>query len=206
MNQTGVEPAEGNAFKVRGLLYGAVYGWLFKRYGGPERFDEFKITLPKSMQDLLSNFEEKKWHQNELRDWYPADELYFFYERLIDFLKPEMNEPEIIDGLVGFMFKQAISGFMKGLMSFLTPAALIKRSSTFWKRVHSSGEVTIKELGKGKLAVSLRGWKVHRISCAIFAGWTKHLMGLTGRTITEMKKTGCVLDGDEACTWDVVYR
>lgn len=94
---------------------------------------------------------------------------------------------------------------MKGLMSFLTPAALIKRSSTFWKRVHSSGEVTIKERDKTSLEITLSDWKTHRISCEIFESWTKRLFNLTGKTVTGMIKTRCALKGDNACSWEVTF-
>lgn len=197
--------AELSGYKIRGLLYGAVCGWLIETYGF-ERFEDFLETLPPPLKERITKLEKNKFHPSDTKEWYPAHEVYPLYEQVADYLKSEMNEKQIIDELVNYMFKQSVSGFMKGLLSFLTPAALIRRSSTFWRRVHSSGEVTIKEKGKNLLSISLYDWKTHRISCMIFENWTRRLIELTGRTVVQMTKTHCCLEGDEACTWDVEFR
>ncbi len=194
--------AELSGYKVRGLLFGAVYGW-FKETYDKDRFDDFTKNLPPGLKKQIVSLEEGKYNPSEMKEWYPCEEVYPLYEYLVDYLNKEMNEKQVIDAVVGFMFKQSITGFMKGLMSFLTPATLIRRSSTFWRRVHSSGEVTIKERSKTSLEITLSDWKVHRISCEIFESWTKRLLTLTGRTVSAMTKTRCALEGDEACSWEV---
>ncbi len=196
--------AELSGFKVRGLLYGAVYGWFMETYG-PQRTKDFTKSLSPWLKKRITTLEDNKIHPSEMNDWYPCEEVYPIYEHLVEYLEPEMVEKEVIDAVVDFMFKQSISGFMKGLLSFLTPATLIRRSSTFWRRVHSSGEVAIKERDKKNLEITLFDWKAHRISCEIFESWTRRLFTLTGRTVMSMTKTRCALRGDEACSWEVTF-
>jgi hypothetical protein len=196
--------AEQSRYKVRGLLFGAVYGWFTETYD-KERLDVFTSDLPPGLKRQVKSLEEGKYSPADMKEWYPCEEVYPLYEHLVDYLSNEMNEKQVVDAVVGFMFRQSVTGFMKGLMSFLTPAALIRRSSTFWRRVHSSGEVTIRERDKTSLEITLSDWKAHRISCEIFESWTRRLLTLIGRTVTGMTKTRCVLQGDDACSWEVTF-
>lgn len=197
MNQSGSVAENESELMVRGLLYGVVARWTAERFG-EEKFKSFLATLPKEYSHPLANFEKK--------EWYPAIQVYPVYEYLIDFLSGEMNEAEVITGIVNFMFSQALTGFMKGLLSFLTPARLQKRATSFWLRVHSQGRIECTHAGKNHLNVQLHDWKIHRISCLIFAGWMKQLVMLTGGKDVEVKEIHCALDGGGPCQLEAKYK
>lgn len=168
-----------------------------ERYGH-KRFLNFNKTLPRDLVRILDTLDTKLW--------YPAEDVYRAYEYFIEYFKDEMGEDELISSIVDFMFRQSISGFMKGMMAFLTPATLIKRATAFWRRVHSTGRITIENVEKNWLRVTLHDWKVHKISCKIFAGWMVELMKLAGSKNIEIEEINCALDGEGPCQWEATFQ
>lgn len=139
MNDTGKVHEEAPELTVRGLMYAAINGWITEKFD-ESRFQDFKQTLPKDLIEIFNNL--------DIKEWCPAEDVYHAYEYLIKYFENQMSQSELISSIVGFMFHQSITGFMKGLMSFLTPSTLIKRATTFWRRVHSAGEIEIERVSK----------------------------------------------------------
>ena len=182
--------------KVRGLIYGAVSRWTAEEFG-EEKLEAFLKKLPDESKEILRNYDKK--------EWYPAKDAYVIYERLVSFLSSKMSEADVISGLVNFMFSQAVTGFMKGLMSFLTPARLTKRATKFWLRVHSQGRIEYIDGKNNQFNVVLHDWSVHRTSCLIFAGWLKQLVEYTGAKNVKVSEVNCSLDSPDPCRWEVKY-
>lgn len=196
MNKSGSVREEESGLKVRGLMYAAINGWITEKFD-ESRFQHFKQTLPRDFIELFDNL--------DIKEWYPAEDVYRAYEYLIKYFENQMSQSELIASIVGYMFRQSITGFMKGMMAFLTPSTLIKRATTFWRRVHSAGEIEIERSSKNHLLVTLHGWKIHKISCKIFAGWMVELMRLTGSKNIKVKETHCALEGNEVCCWEAGF-
>ncbi|MBD3285430.1 hypothetical protein GF359_03315 [candidate division WOR-3 bacterium] len=110
------------ALKVRGLMYAAASRWTAEQFGD-DKLEKFLETLPDEYRNILNNYDKK--------EWYPAKGAFIVYDHLITFLADVMTETEVFEGITNFMFPQAITGFMKGLLSFLTPARLTRRATSF---------------------------------------------------------------------------
>lgn len=196
MNKSGSVREKESGRTVRGFMYAAINGWILEKFD-ENRFQDFKQTLPRDLIEIFDNL--------DIKEWYPAEDAYHAYEYFIKYFENQMSEKELIASIVDFMFRQSIRGFMKGMMAFLTPSTLIKRATTFWRRVHSAGEIEIERVSKNHLLVTLHGWKIHRISCVIFAGWMVELMKLTGSKNIQVRETHCALDGDGPCCWEAGF-
>ncbi|MBD3285429.1 hypothetical protein GF359_03310 [candidate division WOR-3 bacterium] len=184
-------------FQVRGVLYAAVRGWIRENFSN-ERYLDFLGNLPKNLYERMVIF--------EAEEWYPAQDVYPVYEYLIEYLRPEMSEAEIIKDIVGYMFKKSVTGFLRTLVAFLSPSNLIKRATSFWLQVHSQGRIETEKIRDKYLIVQLHEWKAHRISCLIFERWMCELLHLAGGINILTKKVGCALKGDDACRWEVIYE
>jgi hypothetical protein len=178
-------------------MYAAIEGWMTEKFDH-DRFSDFKNKLPWDLTRMLDELDTKLW--------YPAEEVYRAYEYFIEYFKEEMGADELISSIVDFMFRQSITGFMKGMMAFLTPATLIKRATAFWRRVHSTGSISIENVEKKRLRVTLHDWKVHKISCMIFAGWMNELMKLTGSKNIKVEEVHCGLEGEGPCQWVATFQ
>jgi hypothetical protein len=177
---------------VRGVFLEYVRQWLIE-HKGQEYYNRFKNSLPEKQADLLD--------KAERAEWYPSENSLAIQQRLVDTLGTE-----VVENMAREMIRKSISGFLKGLASFASPAMLAKRAPAFWEKTYSSGRLKTDKVGPKEFTVTVYDWKGTRFGCRIIGIWIEEMILLTGVKKYSIKKVNCVFDGDDYCQWRVSYE
>ncbi|MBD3285431.1 hypothetical protein GF359_03320 [candidate division WOR-3 bacterium] len=174
---------------VRGVFLKFVREWMAENYG-EDFYKNFKTSLTDDQAELLDNVERA--------GWYPADQVFAILEKNI-----ELVGEENIEKMVRANIQKSVSGFLKGLASFASPANLAKRAPAFWKRMYSSGRLQTDKISPKEINVTVYDWKGIRFGCRIIEIWLEEMISLTGVKKYSIEETHCVFEGDEFCRWKV---
>lgn len=176
----------------RGEFYPKVKAWIVEKFGG-EKYADFCKILPASISDRLENADQAAW--------YPVEDSRLLYEKLFSFFGEEH-----LPDYVRFYVDKAISGFIRGLVAFLKPLDLAKRSLALWKRFHSTGKPKIEMVSPTHGKITLADWNHSPIHCKVHTLWFTELARIAGAKDIEVTETHCVHRGDEFCRWDVTFN
>jgi len=171
--------------------YTVVRPWGYNRYG-EDRFNKFLKTVPEKLR--------RRIYEAQPKDWYPAKDAY----TLLDLIRAEFGQ-EGFEDYVHYLFTESVSGFMRGLASFINPESLSKRTNAMWLRIHSHGRVEPVITGKNSVQYTLYDWEAGRVSCELFEIWLCELLLMSRAKSVEIQKTHCVHDGHPFCRWDVRF-
>jgi len=185
------KPQRPDEPSMRPIGFIAVRTWGPEKYGN-QRFEEFLDSIPAVFSARI--------RQARPNEWFPAKDAY----SLLELVRAHFGKDAFRD-LILYLFNQSVSGFMKGLASFMTPATLSKRASSIWQRIHSHGRLEAKVIDKNHIQSTLYDWNVNKISCEIFAIWNRELLKLSGAKNVKIKEINCVHKGDEFCRWDIQF-
>ena len=104
----------GQASFDRGEFYPKVKRWIIVRFGA-DKYREFKKSLPKSISNRLETADNA--------GWYPVEDSRTLYEKMFAYFGENHMED-----YVKFYTNEAINGFIRGLVAFMSPLGLAKRA------------------------------------------------------------------------------
>lgn len=159
---------------------------------GEERYAEFSKKIPQRIVDRLENADQAAW--------YPVEDSRLLYEQMFSFF----GEEHLAD-YIKFYVDKAIHGFIKGLVAFLKPLDLAKRTLALWRRFHSTGNPEIEIINPNQGRITLKDWDHSPIHCKVHALWFAELIRVAGGKNPKVEETHCVHRGDEFCRWDIRF-
>ncbi len=175
----------------RGEFYPKVKYWILERFG-EDKYNDFRNTLPDAICERMEDADPAKW--------YPAKDSQVLYEKLFAYF----GENYIKD-YVKFYTKQAIGGFIRGLVAFMSPLGLAKRAAALWGRFHSTGRVSVEFISKTQGKITLYDWKQSPIHCKVHTNWYAELIRMAGGKNINVEECYCVHKGDDFCRWEVSF-
>jgi hypothetical protein len=181
----------GQASFDRGEFYPKVKKWIVERFG-VDKYREFKKTLPKRLSNRLETADNA--------GWYPVEDSRLLYEKMFDYLGQNH-----LEDYVKFYTNEAINGFIRGLVAFMSPLGLAKRAAALWGRFHSTGKVEVKFISKTHGLITLHNWNYSPIHCEIHRLWYAELARIAGARNVLVTEIQCVHRGDSHCCWEVKF-
>jgi hypothetical protein len=175
----------------RGEFYPKVGDWIIKEFG-KERYEEFSKTLPEELAHRLENADPA--------GWYPVQDSRLLYEKMFDFFGTQH-----LESYVQYYANQALKGFLRGLVAFMNPLGLARRSAALWGRFHSTGRIEVELLSRNHGTITLHDWNHSPIHCHIHRLWYAELARIAGGKNVRVEETHCVHRGDEFCRWDIQF-
>lgn len=173
----------------RGVFIVLFREWIIENKG-MDFYTDFKTSLPDDLADLLENADRASW--------YPAKKAFALHEHLGKRLGKNISE-EIVKANI----KKSISGFLRGLASFVSPITLAKRAPSFWSRMYSSGRAQTNQISRTEFNVTIYDWKEVEFGCRIIEIWLEEMIKLSGVKRYTLEKVSCVYKDDEFCRWNI---
>ncbi len=96
---------------------------------------------------------------------------------------------------------RAAVGIYRFFTFLLTPAAILKKSSTLWSTVHSHGSLTVVEESDFSARVRVAGYPSEAANCARLTGWMEGLGSMTGVRNARVLHDICMTRNARVCEW-----
>jgi len=147
------------------------------------------------------------WYLRErilISTWYPEDDFLEILRALARIMPdPGMN-------LFEFMGRLSARTDLKGVYAHLIrhgdPAGTLHRTSIIWGLYHDTGKETVVDSGDNYVVTEIAGFDhPSRESCQTVLGWNAGLAALAGGKDVKALHGECVLDGANACRFEVTW-
>jgi len=156
-----------------------------------------KLLSPQHQHYLEERIQESRW--------YPEADLLALIEVMLQLLPGPRDES------LPMMGTHSARDHMAGIYSHLSGsgkgcAPSQSRAFAIWASQHDTGRFRVEQLGPDKARMTLRDFgHPSETMCGVFTGYFAELLRLDGARDVVATKTGCVLRGDPACSWDVSH-
>jgi hypothetical protein len=136
--------------------------------------------------------------------WYPEEDLLALLRGMLELVPGGRREK--LERLGAAVAREHLEGVYAHLRSD-DAATLARRSVALWASQHDSGRFSVLLEAPGRARYEVRGYALPSSEmCAILEGYFAETLRVSGWSGVAIAKQTCVLDGADACSWQVTWR
>ena len=139
--------------------------------------------------------------------WYPTEYSARLYEALYELVG---GDEEKIHDFARFYLYERTKGFMRVLMTFVSPMQLAFRVGKMWRRFHDEGKATVElveaDSKKTTAKLTILDWRASAVNCLVNTYFYQEMVRIAGGKHVHCEETHCVHRGDDFCRWEISWQ